>query len=48
MCFLIRGFRSFFRKKFFLNRFENVDDFETCFNAIDKGGYDSEDVLFTE
>ena len=28
--------------------FEDVDDFETCFNAIDNGGYDSEDVLFTE
>ena len=28
-------------------RFKNVDDFETYINAIDDGGYDSEDVLFT-
>ena len=27
-------------------RFRNVDDFETYINAIDNGGYDSEDVLF--
>ena len=26
---------------------KNVDDFETVINAIDNGGYDSEDVLFT-
>ena len=29
------------------NRFKNVDDFETYINAIDNGGYDSEDVIFT-
>ena len=28
-------------------RFKNVDDFETYINAIDNGGYDSEDVVFT-
>ena len=28
-------------------RFEIVDDFETYINALDNGGYDSEDVLFT-
>ena len=29
-------------------RFKNVDDFETYINAIDNGGYDSEDVIFTK
>ena len=28
-------------------RFKNVDDFENYINAIDNGGYDSEDVIFT-
>ena len=28
-------------------RFKNVDDFETYINAIDNGGYDSDDVIFT-
>ena len=28
-------------------RFKNTDDFENDFNAIDNGGYDSEDVIFT-
>ena len=28
-------------------RFKNVDDFEIYFNAIDNGGDDSEDVIFT-
>ena len=28
-------------------RFKNVDDFESYINAIDNGGYDSEDVIFT-
>ena len=28
-------------------RFKNVDDFETYLNAIDNGGYDCEDVIFT-
>ena len=28
-------------------RFKKVDDFETYFNAIDNGGYDSGDVIFT-
>ena len=28
-------------------RFKTVDDFETYINAIDNGGYDSEDVIFT-
>ena len=28
-------------------RFKNTDDFETYNNAIDNGGYDSEDVIFT-
>ena len=28
-------------------RCKNVDDFETCNNAIDNGGYDSDDVIFT-
>ena len=28
-------------------RFKNVDNFETCFNAMDTGGYDSEYVLLT-
>ena len=28
-------------------RFKNVDDFESYINAIDYGGYDSEDVIFT-
>ena len=27
--------------------FKNVDDFETDINAIDKSGYDSDDVLIT-
>ena len=27
-------------------RFENVDDFETCINAIDKNVYNSDDVIF--
>ena len=29
-------------------RFKNDDDFETYNNVIDNGGYDSEDVIFTE
>ena len=29
------------------SRFKNVDDFENYNNAIDNGGYDSEDVIFT-
>ena len=28
-------------------RFKNIDDFESYINAIDSGGYDSEDVIFT-
>ena len=28
-------------------RFKNVDDFETYIDAIDNGGYDGEDVIFT-
>ena len=28
-------------------RFKNVNDFENYINAIDNGGYDSEDVIFT-
>ena len=28
-------------------RFKNIDDFETYINAIDNGGYFSEDVIFT-
>ena len=28
-------------------RFKNVDDFKFYFNAIDMGGYDSDDVIFT-
>ena len=28
-------------------RFEKVDDFETYINSIDKGAYDSENVIFT-
>ena len=28
-------------------RFKNVDDFESYINAIDNGGYDAEDVIFT-
>ena len=28
-------------------RFQNNDDFEIYINAIDNGGYDSEDVIFT-
>ena len=28
-------------------RFENGDDFENYINAIDNGGYDSDDVIFT-
>ena len=28
-------------------RRKNIDDFDTCNNAIDSGGYDSEDVDFT-
>ena len=28
-------------------RFKNIDDFENYINAIDNGGYDSEDVIFT-
>ena len=27
-------------------RFKNTDDFETYINAIDNGGYGSEDVIF--
>ena len=30
------------------NCVENVDDFETSIIAIDNGGYDSDDVTFTE
>ena len=29
-------------------RFKNVDDFETYANSIDNGGYDGDDVIFTE
>ena len=28
-------------------RFKNIDEFENYNNAIDKGDYDSEDVIFT-
>ena len=28
-------------------RFKNINDFEIYINAIDNGGYDSEDVIFT-
>ena len=28
-------------------RFENVDDFRTYISAIDNGGYDTDDVIFT-
>ena len=28
-------------------RFKNVYDFETYIDAIDNGGYDSEDLIFT-
>ena len=28
-------------------RFKSVDNFENYINAIDKGGYDSDDVIFT-
>ena len=28
-------------------RFKKADDFETYYNAIDKSGYDSDDVIFT-
>ena len=30
-----------------ITRFKNVDYFENYINAIDTGGYDSEDVIFT-
>ena len=28
------------------NRYKNVDDFDTCINAIDNGGYGSEDFFY--
>ena len=28
-------------------RFKNVDDFETCFIAMDNSGYDIVDLVFT-